>query len=205
VTFPSSNRKRRMPESGSLIVRFPGEKADSVGERQKSGAYRFELRSVGGSGPREVLIARSHLASLPRSNRAVILGQADQGLRPVTAERDEPEPLPDPSAPHSPMSPGVVSHGACGKTWRQVGDRTSHCAGCCQTFASLTLFEAHRSRNRCVDPAEITHRGQLLAQDVLGVWFSPGERDRARTRFGVGGTGIPAPDKVDPADHTLAA
>lgn len=61
-------------------------------------------------------------------------------------------------------------HGACGRTWTQRGERTSHCAGCCETYATLSLFDAHRigpwSDRRCVIP-------DGLVQDDEGVWWTP--------------------------------
>lgn len=36
----------------------------------------------------------------------------------------------------------LTTHG-CGKSWRQRGNRTSHCGGCHVTFEGLSLFDAH--------------------------------------------------------------
>lgn len=38
-----------------------------------------------------------------------------------------------------------ASHGACGKTWRQRGNRTGHCAKCHETFEGLSLFTWHQT------------------------------------------------------------
>lgn len=76
-----------------------------------------------------------------------------------------------------------VTHGACGKTWDQVGDRTSHCGGCHETFVSLVLFDAHRQDGKCLDASTMQYRGGPLAQNDDGVWWSPVSRDEARQRF----------------------
>lgn len=36
----------------------------------------------------------------------------------------------------------LTTHG-CGKSWKQRGNRTSHCGGCHVTFEGLSLFDAH--------------------------------------------------------------
>lgn len=46
-----------------------------------------------------------------------------------------------------------VSHGACGKTWNQKGNRSGHCGGCHQTFYGVSTFDKHRRDNKCLDPA----------------------------------------------------
>lgn len=40
--------------------------------------------------------------------------------------------------------PHDTSHGSCGKTWKQRGNKTGHCSGCHETFEGLGLFDAHR-------------------------------------------------------------
>jgi hypothetical protein len=48
----------------------------------------------------------------------------------------------------------------CGTTWRQVGNRTGHCANCHRTFSGITTFDAHQhmrdGQSTCLDPATLT-------------------------------------------------
>jgi hypothetical protein len=39
----------------------------------------------------------------------------------------------------------VVSHGACGIQWTQVGNQTGHCSGCHLTFSGEWAFDRHQS------------------------------------------------------------
>lgn len=72
---------------------------------------------------------------------------------------------------------GVVSHGACGKSWKQRGNRTGHCSNCHETFEGLSLFDWHQTlddqgRVLCRNPsdAEGVKRGLRL---VEGTWRGP--------------------------------
>lgn len=81
----------------------------------------------------------------------------------------------------------LTTHGACGRTWHQSGNRTSHCSGCHHTFASLTLFDAHRRDGACRSPLALIDHGTPLRVETRGqsdgVWYSPGARAAARARF----------------------
>lgn len=44
----------------------------------------------------------------------------------------------------------VITH-SCGARWTRAG--ACHCAGCHETFSSLSGFERHRRRGVCLDPA----------------------------------------------------
>lgn len=55
-----------------------------------------------------------------------------------------------------------TSHGQCGKTWKQRGNRTGHCSGCHETFEGLGLFDAHRysvseTERGCKNPSEMEY------------------------------------------------
>jgi len=90
----------------------------------------------------------------------------------------------------------IVSHGACGKTWHQSGNRTSHCGGCHETFASLSVFESHRRDQKCLAPEDVRHnRKRGIAQRPDGIWYSPADAEDARAHFG---NGVEQPD-ADPA------
>ena len=72
--------------------------------------------------------------------------------------------------------PKLTTHG-CGKSWRQVGNRTSHCGRCHTTFGDLGTFDAHFRRVaagvECRDPGEMVVRGLPLKFDGAfgdGVW-----------------------------------
>lgn len=69
-----------------------------------------------------------------------------------------------------------TSHGACGKTWRQRGNTTGHCAGCHETFEGLTLFDAHQSNSDgvtvCKEPESMEHPKGFPLKLVNGSWRS---------------------------------
>jgi len=53
----------------------------------------------------------------------------------------------------------IVTHPACGKSWKQRGNRTGHCAKCHETFEGVTLFDWHQllddeGRVTCRTPAD---------------------------------------------------
>lgn len=57
----------------------------------------------------------------------------------------------------------VVTHPKCGKSWRQRGNRTGHCAKCCETFQGIALFDQHQIIQPdgsviCRDPATMAVR-----------------------------------------------
>ena len=71
----------------------------------------------------------------------------------------------------------LTTHGACGKSWKQRGNRTGHCAGCHETFEGLSLFDAHQRLAAdgsviCADPALMTYRQNKLRL-VEGTWRGP--------------------------------
>lgn len=64
----------------------------------------------------------------------------------------------------------------CDETWRDR--RVAHCGGCCRTFASVALFDAHRSvegpHGTCLDPETVLTRDgarRLFFRD--GMWRGP--------------------------------
>ena len=72
----------------------------------------------------------------------------------------------------------LTTHGKCGKTWKQRGNRTGHCGKCCETFEGLALFDAHRAIQPdgsviCADPVVMVFRGNPLRL-VNGTWRGPG-------------------------------
>ena len=72
----------------------------------------------------------------------------------------------------------LTTHGACGKSWRQRGNRTGHCAGCHETFEGLAVFDAHQRQNPdgtvlCLNPEDVEFRKDRLRL-VDGTWRGPG-------------------------------
>ena len=71
----------------------------------------------------------------------------------------------------------LVSHGACGKTWKQRGNRTGHCAKCHETFEGITLFDWHQTQadggvTKCRDSSD----AEWIKKDlrlVDGAWRGP--------------------------------
>lgn len=53
----------------------------------------------------------------------------------------------------------LTFHGACGKSWLQVGEQTSHCGGCHLTFSGLRSFDMHQrmieGRSVCLSPLSL--------------------------------------------------
>lgn len=73
----------------------------------------------------------------------------------------------------------IASHGACGKSWNQRGNRTGHCGACHETFEGLSLFGAHQRRSEegklfCLSPEAMEHpKGWPLKQEPkYGAWSS---------------------------------
>lgn len=92
------------------------------------------------------------------------------------------------NAPATPARPDprLTTHGQCGKSWIQRGNRTGHCSGCHETFEGLAVFDAHRRTDEgglrvCVDPATVKVAGQLLAL-IDGTWRGPRMSDEEKER-----------------------
>lgn len=51
-----------------------------------------------------------------------------------------------------------ISHGACGKTWEQKGNKSGHCSDCHEVFYGLSAFDKHRKEMTCRDP--LTLKGE---------------------------------------------
>jgi hypothetical protein len=71
----------------------------------------------------------------------------------------------------------LTHHGACGKGWKQRGNRTGHCAACHETFEGLSVFAAHRRQNEdgtaiCLQPAAVTYQKKPLRL-IEGTWRGP--------------------------------
>lgn len=66
------------------------------------------------------------------------------------------------------MTVQLTTHG-CGKSWKQRGNRTGHCARCHNTFEGERLFDAHFVRVgngvECRDPASMLFNKRPLVFD----------------------------------------
>jgi hypothetical protein len=81
----------------------------------------------------------------------------------------------------------LTTHGACGKSWKQRGNTTGHCAKCHETFEGLGLFDAHQKldadgRVICSDPAEMVFRGEPVRFEG-GTWRGPKMPDSVKAKY----------------------
>lgn len=71
----------------------------------------------------------------------------------------------------------------CGLDWR--GHSVCHCSGCCETFTSLSAFDAHQTRVdgrlRCLPPGEVMRKDGVTP--VLEL--------KANGRWGLVGSWVP--------------
>lgn len=58
----------------------------------------------------------------------------------------------------------------CDNTW--TGLSACHCSVCHRTLSGIRLFDSHRRRDTCVDPATLHVQGEPLRL-VEGVWRGP--------------------------------
>jgi hypothetical protein len=72
---------------------------------------------------------------------------------------------------------GLTTHGACGATWKQHGNRTGHCGVCHRTFEGSGLFDWHQELQAdgsviCRDPSrpEFAKKGLRFLD---GTWRGP--------------------------------
>lgn len=90
--------------------------------------------------------------------------------------------------PIRPANRGVstlTTHGECGNSWKQRGNRTGHCSGCHETFEGLSLFDAHRKGGVCADPRQMVVNGAPLRFDGThgdGSWSARNTFAEAMTR-----------------------
>lgn len=61
----------------------------------------------------------------------------------------------------------TFTHPKCGKKILNRGNKTGHCAKCCETFYGITAFDKHQRMNpdgsvTCLDPASL---GFVLQSD----------------------------------------
>lgn len=80
----------------------------------------------------------------------------------------------------------LITCGGCDASWTALG--TAHCSACHQTFASVGLFDAHRSQDgehgTCLDPETVLSRDgerRLFFRD--GMWRGPEMTAEAREAF----------------------
>jgi hypothetical protein len=67
--------------------------------------------------------------------------------------------------------------GGCADRWS--GLSRAHCGACHRTFNGSGLFDKHRQRGRCVDPAELLlNSGYRAMYQTDGVWSSVEDRQQ---------------------------
>ena len=71
-------------------------------------------------------------------------------------------------------------HGACGRTWKQRGNRTGHCARCHETFEGVTLFDRHLNGTGCHVPTEMEYPTGYALQLVNGSWRTTAKHPKSR-------------------------
>lgn len=93
-----------------------------------------------------------------------------------------------PNPAPTPIPPGAIRHGQCGKWW--TGAERSHASCCHETFSSLSAFDAHRRGGQCNDPASV---GLVAREKPFGrLWGWPAPE---------GGYSTIAARMGDPDDH----
>jgi len=72
----------------------------------------------------------------------------------------------------------------CNRMWRATS--WAHCAGCCETFSSVSLFDRHRvaaltEGDPCLRPNEIMTAGQraMFLDESVGIWRGPPKTEDA--------------------------
>lgn len=74
----------------------------------------------------------------------------------------------------------IVSHGACGVKWTQIGNQTGHCGGCHLTFSGLRSFDMHqRIKNGsvvCLAPESVGLEARRDRNTPTLVWGRPSNR-----------------------------
>lgn len=73
-------------------------------------------------------------------------------------------------------------HARCDRRWMAIG--WAHCAGCCATFSSVTLFDKHRvavltEHGPCLKPDEIMSGGEraMFWDEGTKIWRGPPKTD----------------------------
>jgi hypothetical protein len=79
-----------------------------------------------------------------------------------------------------------ITCSGCSATWTALN--AAHCTGCHELFASVALFDAHRSqdgeRGACIPPAEVQGRnGEQRLFFRAGMWRGPEMPEEAREAF----------------------
>lgn len=69
------------------------------------------------------------------------------------------------------MRDRIATCGGCDARW--TAPSIAHCGGCHETFSGVGLFDVHRRRSHCTDPATIKIKGELVTRRDTGVWHAP--------------------------------
>lgn len=85
---------------------------------------------------------------------------------------------------------GANTCGRCESWW--TAQKAAHCGGCCETFATVRLFDLHRADGSCVRPdAVVSPSGERRLFFRAGMWRGPEltEEQRVNLRDRVWGGG----------------
>lgn len=67
---------------------------------------------------------------------------------------------------------GAITCGRCESWW--TAPKAAHCGGCCETFATVRLFDLHRVDGACVRPGEVVSpAGERRLFFRNGMWRGP--------------------------------
>jgi len=71
---------------------------------------------------------------------------------------------------------------SCSAVWTAIS-RICHCGACHETFSTVSLFDMHRLRGDCLDPAGLTRGSEskdagepLMRRDKRGIWVGYKQR-----------------------------
>jgi hypothetical protein len=90
----------------------------------------------------------------------------------------------------------LITCGGCDAVW--TARNAAHCSACHELFASVPLFDAHRSaegeHGSCVPPGEVVGRdGQRRLFFRAGMWRGPELSPEDRERLWGGDADVPVP------------
>lgn len=90
----------------------------------------------------------------------------------------------------------MITCGGCESTWTAKG--AAHCSACHRLFASVRLFDDHRSHDEehgaCLDPLTVLSRdGERRLWFRAGMWRGPELSAEDRERLWGGDSDVPVP------------
>lgn len=88
-------------------------------------------------------------------------------------------PRPTRSEPSTAPAQGTIGCSGCTTRWSGIGK--AHCAACHRTFTTAKLFDRHRTKFECVDPASLVNTVSSnpimeLREDGTWAWWADPNR-----------------------------